>query len=294
MLRRWRKKRLDEKSIEFLFEWVAEKDFFSDTLDPEARTNKLLIEIQKRSLAEQVAVLTWNLSVPQAEILYTIPNEKLPIHASAQKLILNKVWHENRTLFWEDLCEDPSIKAHLNNSSLNNLIVHPLYREENDIDALFVLNHAPSAQHNRIIEFIAFVSSVLALSIQNHRLYLQLKNKKGELESWVNHVEGRIEDGTKKLLEREYQYQALFEGTNDGILVHNKSGDLIEANAVFCRLLGYDKDDLLTLNWQQLAQTELLEKHEQFFKKILSKEKVSPLETTLIQKDGSTIKVELS
>lgn len=294
MLSRWRKKKSDDKNIEFLFEWVAEKDFFSDILDPEERTAKLLIEIQKRSLAEQVAVITWNLNVPQAEVLYRLPNENLPIHPTAQKLMLNKVWHENRTLFWEDLIKDPTIQVHLKKSSLNNLIIHPLYREEHDIDALFVINHAPSTQHHRILEFISFVSSVLALSVQNQRLYLQLKHKNAELESWVKHVETRIEDGTKKLLEREYQYQSLFEGINDSILVHNKSGDIIEANAAFCQLFGYEKCELITLNWKQMTPADLIEAHESFFMKILNKEKTDPIETTLIQKDGNPIKVELS
>ena len=294
MLRRWRKKKPDDKSIEFLFEWVAEKDFFSDTLDPEERTAKLLIEIQKRSLAEQVAILSWNLNVPQAEILYTVPNEHLPIHPSAQKLILNKLWHENHTLFWEDLYNDPAIQVHLNKTSLNNLIIHPLYREEYDIDALVIVNHAPGTQYHRILEFISFVSSVLALSIQNQRLYLQLKHKTSELESWVKHVETRIEDGTKKLLEREYQYQALFEGTNDSILVHNKSGDLIEANAAFCNLFGYEKQNLLELNWRKLAPEDQLKIHESFFEKVLNKEQVGTIETVLLHNNGNPIKVDLS
>jgi len=294
VLRRWRKKKPDDKSIEFLFEWVAEKDFFSDTLDPEERTAKLLIEIQKRSLAEQVAILSWNLNVPQAEILYTVPNEHLPIHPSAQKLILNKLWHENHTLFWEDLYNDPAIQVHLNKTSLNNLIIHPLYREEYDIDALVIVNHAPGTQYHRILEFISFVSSVLALSIQNQRLYLQLKHKTSELESWVKHVETRIEDGTKKLLEREYQYQALFEGTNDSILVHNKSGDLIEANAAFCNLFGYEKQNLLELNWRKLAPEDQLKIHESFFEKVLNKEQVGTIETVLLHNNGNPIKVDLS
>ena len=75
---RWKKKRADEKHVDFLFEWVTEKDFFSDTADPDERTVKLLIEIQKRSLAEQVGVISWNLNVPQTEILYMIPSDHFP------------------------------------------------------------------------------------------------------------------------------------------------------------------------------------------------------------------------
>jgi two-component system cell cycle sensor histidine kinase/response regulator CckA len=293
-LPRWKKKRADEKHVDFLFEWVTEKDFFSDTADPDERTVKLLIEIQKRSLAEQVGVISWNLNVPQTEILYMIPSDHFPLHPAVQKLLLDKAYYENRTLFWEDLCEDPKFKSHLESSSVQTLIVHPLRQEENSIDALFILNHAPTRQYKRVLEFITFISPVLALSIQNYQLYLQLKHKNEELDSWIAHVESRIEEGTKKLLEREYQYHALFEATNDGIIVHDRDGRLVEANTAVCRLLDYEKKELVALNWNQLTINDLIEQQKALFEKVLSKEKVNPFETTLIRKDGSQFKAELS
>ncbi|MBN1780690.1 PAS domain S-box protein [bacterium] len=294
MLRLRRKKKADERSTDLLFEWAAEKDFFSQSVDPEERTTRLLVEIQKRSLAEQVAVLTWQVSEPRAETLYLLPNESISLHPVAQKLLLNKVWKDNLTLFWDDLIKDEKIASHLSTTGWNSLIIHPLYRTDNYIDALFVINHAPGNNKRRISEFISFVSSVLALSIQNSRLYIQLKHKNVELEAWVRHVEDRIEDGTKKLLEREYQYQALFEGAHDGILVHSADGVLIEANRVFCTLVGYEKNELLHLNWNQLTLTDLLHEQEEFFQKIVRKEKSASLETYLVRKDGSSFLAELS
>ena len=151
--------------------------------------------------------------------------------------------------------------------------MHPLRQEENSIDALFILNHAPTRQYKRVLEFITFISPVLALSIQNYQLYLQLKHKNEELDSWIAHVESRIEEGTKKLLEREYQYHALFEATNDGIIVHDRDGRLVEANTAVCRLLDYEKKELVALNWNQLTINDLIEQQKALFEKVLSKKK---------------------
>ncbi len=56
----------------------------------------------------------------------------------------------------------------------------------------------------------------------------------------------------KALQESESRYNALFSGITDAVLVHHITGDgrpgrLIEANDIACQMLGYTKDELLTM-----------------------------------------------
>lgn len=48
--------------------------------------------------------------------------------------------------------------------------------------------------------------------------------------------------------QQQQQYRAYFDGNADGILVHDNSGRLTDANVEACRVLGYAKEELLQMN----------------------------------------------
>jgi len=277
------------------FEWVTGKDFFAHDQDPWKRTQKLLSEIQKRSLAEQVLLLSWDPTKMSLRVLKMLPpGEKSLVDSRLQVSLIKKVMEENKFVLWEDIWEDERIREQLKQCKCDSLMVFPLCIKETLVDVLLVVNYSTRGDAFRVTDCIAFISSVLALSLQNTRLYLDLKKKNAELKNWMAHVEERIEEGTKKLLEKEFQYYTLFEGANDGILLHDVSGKLIEANKVACRLLGYDKNELLKLNWNKIASSHYYKDQISFFNRAMSKEKITPLETVLHRKDGSFFDTELS
>jgi PAS domain S-box-containing protein len=298
MLKFKRKKKEEsivKKGTGSFVEWAVGKDFFSTAVDPKNRTQNLLVEIQKRSLAEQVFILSYEIQNNNYEILYgSPPNEKPSIDSNLIRHLLQKCNQEKDVLYWEDFWEEPLIREKLKRSKINSLLLSPLNMHETFYDVLLVINYSVHGDSVFISDFISFISSVLSISVQNTRLYQELKKKNNELNDWSSLVEKRITEGTKKLLEKEFQYYALFEGASDGILVHSKAGDILQANRVACRLLGYDKKELLTLNWKKLTSTDSLKEQDNFFEKVMNKERVAPLETTLKQKDGLAFLAELS
>ena len=80
-----------------------------------------------------------------------------------------------------------------------------------------------------------------SVSSANARLYDELKSKNDELKKWTANIENRIDSGTKKILEKEAQYHALFDTINSGILVHDIDGNIVEANNAACKLFGLKK-----------------------------------------------------
>jgi PAS domain S-box-containing protein len=88
------------------------------------------------------------------------------------------------------------------------------------------------------------------------------------------------------------RYQTLLETASDGIHILDEKGNVIEANATFCKMLGYTHEELVKLNvadWEmQWTGEELLDK----VKKVI----VSPAvqQTQHRRKDGSICDVEIS
>jgi len=294
----WRKRKEEyypsKQSVSFL-EWTAGKDLFSNTIDLSARIQKLLVEIQKRCLAEQVILLNWETRKKGCKVLGISPFGEKPImHPRLQMNLIKKCSEKNQILVWEDFWNDAFIREMLKDSRFKTLLISPLHMDQDIVDALLIVNYSGSGIPTRIIDFISFISSVLALSVQNSRLYSELKQKDAELKEWTAHVEERIDLGTKRLLEKEFQYHVLFEGANDGIIVHDKDGRIIETNRVACHLLSYEKKDLLNMNWDQLVASDSYKQEAVFFEKVAKKERVKSLETILRKSKGSTFQAELS
>jgi PAS domain S-box-containing protein len=98
------------------------------------------------------------------------------------------------------------------------------------------------------------------------------------------------------LRESEERYKLLFENANDGIVLHRVTseglpGDIIQANEVICRMLGYTKEEISRLNPMAL-QAEGLEEVGKELPKVLSHEKNILFERQLIAKDGRIIPAE--
>jgi PAS domain S-box-containing protein len=293
---RKRKEASFEKKLSIpFFEWAARKDLFSSVLDPVERTQKLLAEIQKRSLADQVFLLSWDTSEKTCTTLASSPpGTESILDETLQFNLLHKVLEKKQVLFWEDVWKDDFVRHQCKKSNCNTFLFSPLIYQNDVLDVLVIVNYALSGTSTRIIEFISLISTVLALSLQNFRMYHELKQKNEKLTDWTDHVEKRIKDGTKHLLERELQYYALFESANDGILVHDCSGRILEANQVACKLLGYGKKDLLDQTWEALTHLGQFQEQEAYFNRSTKKEKSLPLETVLKRKNGETFFAELS
>lgn len=60
------------------------------------------------------------------------------------------------------------------------------------------------------------------------------------------------------LRESENKYRSLFEQASDAIVITDLRGNFIDANASFCNMFGYAKNELIQMNLSQLIDTEAL------------------------------------
>ena len=100
----------------------------------------------------------------------------------------------------------------------------------------------------------------------------------------------RAEDDLK---ETEERYRALFDGSPDCVYIHDFNGNFIAANSAALRLFGYERDEILSLNFSALAKPDQLSKAFKTFSELRqtgTQKQITDL--TLMRKDGCCVDVE--
>jgi len=114
------------------------------------------------------------------------------------------------------------------------------------------------------------LASQAAISLENARLY-------------------------RDLAEREAKIRRLVDANIIGIVVWNADGDILEANDEFLRMVGYEREDLVSgrVSWRDLTPSEWLERDERALAEIAATGRAQPFEKEYIRKDGSRVPVML-
>jgi len=95
------------------------------------------------------------------------------------------------------------------------------------------------------------------------------------------------------LRDREQKYKAIFENSLDFIFIHDLEGNFIDINPAGLNLLGYDKEEIPTLNLLKLTNKEGLKKAAVDLKVILKEGSlIKPSEYRVKKKDGNFIYME--
>jgi PAS domain S-box-containing protein len=93
------------------------------------------------------------------------------------------------------------------------------------------------------------------------------------------------------LRESEARVRHLIDANIIGIFIGDFDGNIVDANDTYLRLLGYDREDLLSgrLNWATITPPELLYRSERALQEMKSVGKARLYEKEYIRKDGSRV-----
>ncbi|GAB3917255.1 hypothetical protein GCM10028826_34860 [Mucilaginibacter boryungensis] len=78
----------------------------------------------------------------------------------------------------------------------------------------------------------------------------------------IRHIKGLIDNilnNSHQISESEEKYRSLFEQASDAIYVNNLKGDFTQVNESMCKMVGYSREELLTMNVRDLLNEELLQ-----------------------------------
>lgn len=176
--------------------------------------------------------------------------------------------------------------------SLVSKLVHP---EDYPLFQAIVQNVEISSQAV-FLRWIAKDGKILWIELRNVPVY----NSQGVLVA----IEGIARDVTagkqveKVLLESEKRYQLLFNSSYDAIFVfhlmeNGKPGKFLEINDKACAILGYTREELLTLSCHDINASSSLADIEMMADDLRTRKDVV-FETVYLAKDGAKIPVEIS
>ncbi len=161
------------------------------------------------------------------------------------------------------------------------------------------------------------VRKLFTNEISNYSLQKRFIRKwnKSNQEQWVNvsvslvrneagmpdYFLGVVEDISQRksaedaLRENEERFCAIFEQACVGIYQISLSGEFIQLNPHFCKIIGYSELELLDLSWQDITHLDDLDSSIEFMSNILNgKSTVNSIQKQLIHKNGNLIKVKVS
>jgi len=102
----------------------------------------------------------------------------------------------------------------------------------------------------------------------------------------------KVEDELRKSKEG---FKSYFENGPVGMCVNSSDNTWTEINQEFCRLLGYEKEELFAMEWSNVTHPEDIQANEELIRKVKSGELDHfKLEKRYIRKDGTIIYVTLS
>jgi PAS domain S-box-containing protein len=143
----------------------------------------------------------------------------------------------------------------------------PLVKQAKLIGVLYLENnlasHVFTSSRISVLELLA---SQAAISLENARLYSDLQ-------------------------EREARIRRLVDSNIVGIVIWDIEGRIIETNQAFLDMVGYAREDLVSLRWTELTPAEWRDVDDQAFAELNTTGTVQPREKEYFRKDGSRVPV---
>jgi len=152
-----------------------------------------------------------------------------------------------------------------------SILCLPLINQGKLIGILYLENNlAPRVFTPERITVLKVLASQAAISLENTRLYLDLADREGKI-------------------------RRLVDANIIGIFVSNLEGRILEANDAFLRIVGYDREDLVSgrLRRTGLTPPEWRERTEHALAELRSAGSFQPFEKEYFRKDGSRVPVLL-
>ncbi len=230
-------------------------------IEAEATTDHDRVAVQLRQVAPTSA------EVPESVLRYVIRAKDSVILADASA-------HE---LFSGD--------EYVRRNGSRSILCLPLMKQGQLIGVLYLENHLAShvftPARTAVLKLLA---SQAAISLENARLYAQLREENGE--------RARAEDELRK---SEGRWRAMFESSALGIALTGLDGRFVDANPAYLRMVGYSQAELRDLSFRMITHDDDRERNLAIFTEVLEgKRKSFELEKRYRRKDGEVIWVNLS
>jgi len=182
---------------------------------------------------------------------------------------LHYVLRARESLILDDAAAQPAFAAdpYIRQRRARSILCLPLLNRAELIGVLYLENNlAARVFAPARIAVLKLLASQAAISLQNTRLY-------------------------RDLAEREAKIRRLVDVNIIGIFIGNFEGQIVDANDALLRIVGYDRDDLITgrIRWTDLTPPEWRERDALAIEELKSAGAMPPYEKEYFRKDGSRV-----
>jgi len=193
------------------------------------------------------------------------------VEAVLPESVLHYVLHTQESVILDDavaqspFAADPYIRAR----QARSVLCLPLLNQAKLIGVLYLENNlAPRVFAPVRTAVLKLLASQAAISLENTRLY-------------------------RDLAEREAKIRRLVDANIIGIVIWNLEGQILDANDAFLRMVGYDREDLVSgrIRWTELTPTEWRDRDVQAVEDLKTIGTMQPFEKEYFRKDSSRVPV---
>jgi PAS domain S-box-containing protein len=196
----------------------------------------------------------------------------VPVNATLlpESILLNALRTRDSVVL-DDAVAEPAFATdpYIREQRPRSILCLPLMNQAKMTGALYLENNLTSRVFSPArIAVLKLVASQAAISLENAHLY-------------------------RDIAEREAKIRRLVDSNIIGLIVWNADGDIIEANDAFLRMVGYEREELVSgrVGWRELTKPDLLSDSELALAEALRAGSVQPFEKEYIRKDGSYVPV---
>jgi PAS domain S-box-containing protein len=187
--------------------------------------------------------------------------------------VLQYVLHTRENVILDDAATQPSFAAdpYVRQHQARSILCLPLINQGKLIGVLYLENNlTPRAFAPARIAVLKLLASQAAISLENTRLYRDLE-------------------------QREAKIRGLVDANIIGICFAARDGRMIEANDAYLRMIGYDRDDLVSgrIRWTDMTPPEWRDRSAQALLELAETGVVQPFEKEYFRKDGSRVPILL-
>jgi PAS domain S-box-containing protein len=197
-------------------------------------------------------------------------NEPVSTTALAES-VLYQTLRTGESLCLDDAVADPAFAAdlYIHQRGARSILCLPLMNQGRIAGALYLENNLSAGVFSPArFAVLRLVASQAAISLDNARLY-------------------------RDVAEREAKIRRLVDANIIGIIVWNIEGEIIEANDAFLRMVGYEREDLLSrkVHWRDMTPPPSRAESEVALVTAIRTGRAQPFEKEYIRKDGSRLPV---
>ena len=157
---------------------------------------------------------------------------------------------------------------------LRSAAAFPLQRKEHNMGLLAVYSSRPDAFSPRVVEVLSEIATSLSFAIED-----------ADRESLRRAAEQALRDS-------ETRYHLVMEAAGDAIILMQSDGRIIEVNRRALELLGYSREEMLTLRGQQLFPPDVQGDTTNRYNRIITTGETIDSTTTITRKDLRSFPVE--